>query len=286
MRAWVLPAPAHLASHARRPTLGCENGCLEGTELGWLAQPGIRLVVPATATLAGTVEAHAHAAAGEGMSLGRRGPTVRHGQGKTAWTERLDTEVVGITGLTPSAQAGSAAPGRHHHRRDFEPHPSKAVVVQKWQGRDDGPGGQTVCLPTAAVEQPLKPVDADDARSRMAHCGLKEAKPLWDLGHPPQKTGRAVRGHGVFTLLMFALAPAYRLPGEQAARGEEPVGWPRGRRQRLQQSRDQVMVFAQQVYGIFQVAAYSLLPFHPHRPQCPISSSRVRANIHVASRRR
>ena len=33
----------------------------------------------------------------------------------------------------------------------------------------------------------------------------------WDLGHPPQKTERPVRVHVVFTLLMFALATAYRL---------------------------------------------------------------------------
>jgi hypothetical protein len=32
--------------------------------------------------------------------VGRRAHTVRHGQGNTARTERLETEVVGITGLT------------------------------------------------------------------------------------------------------------------------------------------------------------------------------------------
>ena len=31
---------------------------------------------------------------------GRRVHTVRHGQGKTAWSERLETDVVGIIGLT------------------------------------------------------------------------------------------------------------------------------------------------------------------------------------------
>jgi hypothetical protein len=36
-------------------------------------------------------------AAGE-MTGGRRAHTVWHGQGKPAWTERLETEVVGISG--------------------------------------------------------------------------------------------------------------------------------------------------------------------------------------------
>jgi hypothetical protein len=93
----------------------------------------------------------------------------------------------------------------------------------------------------------------------MEHCGITEAKPQWELGHPPQETGRAVRGHVGFTLLIVALATAYRLQGEQAAPGEEPVGRQRWRRQLLQQNREKVMVFAQHVYGIFPVAEYSLL---------------------------
>jgi hypothetical protein len=53
---------------------------------------------------------------------------------------------------------------------------------------------------------------------------IKEAKQQWDLGHPPQKTDWAVRVHVLFTLLMFALATAYRLQCEREALGEEPIG--------------------------------------------------------------
>jgi hypothetical protein len=65
------------------------------------------------------------------------------------------------------------------------------------------------------------------------------------LKHPPQKTARAVRVHVIFTRLMFALAPAYRLLCEQDATGEEPVGWQRWRRQLMERTRDKVIVFAQ-----------------------------------------
>jgi hypothetical protein len=48
----------------------------------------------------------------------------------------------------------------------------------------------------------------DDA----ANGGIKACKPQWDLGHPPQKTDRAVRVHVIFTRLMCALATAWVPP--------------------------------------------------------------------------
>jgi hypothetical protein len=70
----------------------------------WLAPQGILVVVPAKDTMAVTVDAQAHTAAGEGVTIGRRAHTVRHGHGKTAWTERLETAVAGIAGLTTADQ--------------------------------------------------------------------------------------------------------------------------------------------------------------------------------------
>jgi hypothetical protein len=63
----------------------------------------------------------------------------------------------------------------------------------------------------------------------------------------------------MFTVLMFALATAYRWPCEQEDAGGEPVGWQRWRHQLLEQTRDLVIVFAQDYYGIFHIAEYSLL---------------------------
>jgi hypothetical protein len=94
------------------------------------------------------------------------------------------------------------------------------VVVRRWQGKDYGPGGKTVFLTNASVAKPLPPFDDYDERSLIEHCCIKEAKQPWDLGHPPQKNARAVRVHVLFTLLMFALATAYRLPCEREARGK------------------------------------------------------------------
>jgi hypothetical protein len=133
------------------------------------------------------------------------------------------------------------------------------VVVRKWPGREYGPGGKTVFLTNASVDKPLQPFDDDDDCSLIENYGIKAATPQWDLGHPPQKTERAVQVHVVFTLLLFALATAYRLQCEREATGGEPVGWRRGRRQLLEQTRDKVIVFAPGCYGIFHLAECSLL---------------------------
>jgi hypothetical protein len=49
------------------------------------------------------------------------------------------------------------------------------------------------------------------------------------------------------------------LPCELDAIGGEPVGWQRWRRQLREQTRDQVIVFAEGHYGIFHLAEYSRL---------------------------
>jgi hypothetical protein len=259
MRALLTQARTNLASHARLHKVVFDRGCLDGTDLWWLAQHGIFFVVPAKENMAVTVDAQAQAAAGEGMTVGRRTHTVRHGQGKTAWTERVETEVVGITGLVTYDQYGTPEHGRAHNRRDLQPNLINAVVVRQWNGHEYGPAGKTVFLTNASVKQPLRPFDDDDDRSLIENCCIKETKQQWSLQHPPQKTGRAVRVHVLCTLLLFALATAYRGQCEREDTGGEPVGWRRWRRQLLEQTRDLVIVFAQGYYGIFHIAEYSLL---------------------------
>jgi hypothetical protein len=132
-------------------------------------------------------------------------------------------------------------------------------VVRQGHGRAYGPASNTVVLTHAPVDTPLRPFDDDDDRRLIENCCIKEAKPPWALGHPPQNTDRAVRVPVLFTRLMFALATAYRLPCEREAMGGEPVGWQRWRRQLLEQTREPVIVCAQGDDGIFHLAEYALL---------------------------
>ncbi len=132
------------------------------------------------------------------------------------------------------------------------------MVVRTWHNREYGPGGKTIFLTNAAVEKPLQPFDDDEERRLIEHCCIKEGKQQWSVKHPPQKTARAVRVHVMFTLLMFAVATAYRLPCEPDAVGAEPIGWQRWRRQLLEQTRDKVIGFAPGHYGIFHMAEDSM----------------------------
>ena len=51
--------------------------------------------------------------------------------------------------------------------------------------------------------------------------------------------------HVALTLLLSALATAYRLQCEQEATGGEHIGWQGGRRWLREQTRDKVIVFGQ-----------------------------------------
>ena len=196
-----------------------------GTDRWWLDPHGLLCVVPAQADLAVTADARGLAATSDGVPIGCRGHTVRHRQGKAAWQEWLEPEVVGMAGLTRDVQYGTPEPGGHRHRRDFQANPIPAVVVRQWHGKDVGPGGTTVCLTNASVPQPLQPFDDDDERRLIEHCCIKESPQPWSLRHSPQNTARAMRVHVVLTLLLFGLATAYRLRCEAVAAGTEPVGW-------------------------------------------------------------
>jgi hypothetical protein len=79
----------------------------DGGDRWWLAQHALRIVVPAPDNMAVTVAAQTQAAAGEGVTIGRRVHTRCYGQDRTAGTEWLATEVVDITGRTTNDQEGS-----------------------------------------------------------------------------------------------------------------------------------------------------------------------------------
>jgi hypothetical protein len=258
-RALVTQARATRTGLTRRHQVVVERGCWEGPARWWLDHHGLPVVVPANDPMAVTGEARAHAAAGAGRTVGRRGHTMRHGQGTSAWPARQATAVVGLAGLTTADQSGTPEHGRHHHRRACAANPIQAVVVRHGQGRDYGPGGKPVVRTKASVPQPVPPFDDDDDRSLREHCGIKAAKQPWALGPPPQNTGRAVQVHVLFPFWLVALATASRLPCEPAQLRAAPVGWQRWRRPLLEQTRDKSLVFARHGDGIFPIAECALL---------------------------
>jgi hypothetical protein len=99
-RALGTQARLNLVGATRLHKVLFEKGFLDGSTLWWLDQQGLTVVVPAKTNMAVPADARAQAATEEGSTVGRRVHTVRHGQGRGSWTERLETEVVGMTGLT------------------------------------------------------------------------------------------------------------------------------------------------------------------------------------------
>ena len=143
MRALVTQARTNLAGHARLHKVVFDRGFLDGVDLWWLpaAWASSLWCRPKTTwRRRWTPRPKPPRRKGSPSAAGRIRCAM--GQGKTAWTERLETEVVGITGLTTYDQYGTPEHGRHHNRRDFQPNPINAVVVRKWHGRDVWPGGQ------------------------------------------------------------------------------------------------------------------------------------------------
>jgi hypothetical protein len=99
-QALVTQARMKLVGAARLAKVVVDQGFWDGPTRWWLDQQGLRCVVPAKTNMAVTADARAQAAAGEDLTIGRRVHTRRHGQGKTAWTERVETAVVGMMALT------------------------------------------------------------------------------------------------------------------------------------------------------------------------------------------
>jgi hypothetical protein len=120
LRTLVAQARTNLVGDTRLHKEVFDRGFLDGADLWWLDQHGLLFVVPAKANMAVTADARAQVPAGQEITRARRVHTVRHSQGTTASTERLETKVVGITGLTTYDQYGTSAHGRQHNRRDFQ----------------------------------------------------------------------------------------------------------------------------------------------------------------------
>jgi hypothetical protein len=78
----VAQAQANLADYTRRCKVVFDQGFLAGTDLWWLDRHGITFVVPATANMAVMADSRAQAAAGEGLTIGRRVHIVRHARAK------------------------------------------------------------------------------------------------------------------------------------------------------------------------------------------------------------
>ena len=271
---WLVPlllqAQRNLGTRGHISTIVIDRGYLDGEDLWQVHQLGVIFVVVGKAHMAVTQDAQA-LAKGERAQVRER--VVRHGHGKTAYEERLRTELVGIAGLTTYDAYGDPQQTQFAHRRDYQGQPINAVVVRRWDNRVPATDG-TVYLTNGAVSDPFVTFDRYDGRSVIENGIFKEGKYPWHLGHFPKRTEAAVIMHVYLTMLVMALCTAFRLwqahqaappppSSEQGARvstallaGEGTARW----RLRLkEENRDKVIVFLADAYGIFHLAELAIL---------------------------
>jgi hypothetical protein len=195
----VEQAQRNLGEQARITKVVADRGYLDGEDLWALDQRGIIFVVVAKAGM--HVREDARALARTARPVERR-QVVRHGHGRTAWTETLVTRLVGISGLTSYDAYGTAEHAARANRSDFAGNPLHAVVVlilrqaqdRLWNNRQY-PDGGTVYLTNGLVDDPFGVFDDYDWRSVIENGIFKEGKHPWYLEHAPQKTETAVVVH-------------------------------------------------------------------------------------------
>jgi hypothetical protein len=254
-RALVQQALTNLGPGVLRVLL-IDCGFLDGADLWWLKHTGgIDFVVPAKDDMRVTADAR-----GLCRSLDPDTGIVqreRPGQRKVGRGGRVrypgQVTVVAVPTLRSYDQYGDEAHAKRANRKDFEGHPLNAVVVTKWAGEAYAPGEEKVFLTSLPVGEPLAVLDLYDLRSLIENTAFRELKQGWGLTHYPKKTEAAVRAHVFLTVLTFTLANAFRTAAGQAL-ARHGI-----RRQRAEQATAQVIVFAGEHYGIFDIEEVFLL---------------------------
>src|SRR6266702_2684966 len=271
---WLVPlleqAQRNLGTRGHIQTIVIDRGYLDGEDLWRVDQQGVRFVVVSKSNMTVTQDAQALA---KRERVRTRERVVRHGHGKTAREERLRTELVGIEGLTTYDSYGDPEHTQQAQRRDYEGYPINAVVVRRWENWTPTTGG-TVYLTNGPVKDPFVIFDTYDWRSVIENGIFKEGKHPWHLGKFPKKTEAAVVVHCHFTVLVMALATAFRLwQAQQALSPAQETDTPpslstallggegtaRWRLRLKEENRDKVIVFFADTYGIFHLAELAIL---------------------------
>jgi hypothetical protein len=165
-----------------------------------------------------------------------------------------EVKLRGIRGLISYDQYGNAKHQKKINRKDFEPNPINALLIQSYNGETAAAGKEKVFLTSLSVHDPLVIFDYYDLRSLIENCLFRELKQGFNLLAFPKKTADAVRGHVYLTILTFNLVNAYRThEGQDLA--EQGI-----RRQRLiWHDGNKVLVIAGQAYAIFDLEELLIL---------------------------
>ena len=269
---WIIPllkqGQQNLDGYARIVKVVADRIYLDGEDLWEIDdQMGIVFVVMAKQGMWVKEDALTQAAQIPPDKIATRIRTVRRGHGRDQTTEKLVTRLVGLEGLTSYGLYGPEEYTKHYRRKNYQAHPINAVVVLEWDSKQEG---NHVYLTNGPVGDPFEPFDDYDGRSLIENCLFREGKGPWNLlQHFPQRNEQGVLAHTFFTMVVQALATAYRLWAREQElqatdepwaysllQGEGALRW---RRRLKQENRNKVIVFVGEHYGIFHLAEFMVL---------------------------
>jgi len=90
--------------------------------------------------------------------------------------QRGEVQLRGLRGLISYDQYGDAQHQQRIDRKDFQPNPINALLIQSYNGKAAKAGEEKVFLTSLPVDDPLAIYDAYDLRSLIENCLFRELK--------------------------------------------------------------------------------------------------------------
>lgn len=265
-RVLIKQAINNLQGYARISKILIDRGFLDGKDLWWLDEQGIKFVVPSKKNMdiIGEIQSLAKINDPNYVFHEERMEKVRlkDGEGKSRIVESK-TSVIGIKDLTCYDSYGPEGHEKKKNNKGFQPNPINAVWVTAWAKRpkQEAEKGH-VYLTNMRVDKPIKVVDDYDDRSLIENGIFRTGKQDWHLNHPPKRTAHAFKVHVYLTFMMIALTTAfrnYKIKEEEKERSGKDTGMARYRRKIVAENMDKVIVFVRNLYGIFYMYELSVI---------------------------
>lgn len=252
-------AEKNLGKWASIENVVLDRGFIDGEDLWWIQEKGLHFVIPAKTDM--TIHREATELAKcldeECVFPANRIEKVKHGYGKKAWIEEIETSLVGVKGLTCYDAYGPEGKSKEKDKKDFQGNAIHAVVVSVFHGQNSRSGKPAVFITDLDVDDPFVPFDLYDQRSLIENGLWRSGKQYWHLSHAPKKTEAAVISHCYLTMMTMALTTAFRSwadeQGEKIQSGKK-IGIERYWRDLDAKNAARVIAFLDDAYGIFYLS--------------------------------
>ena len=261
----IKTASENLAHYSKITELMADRGFLDGETMWWLHNTAkINFIIPAKERMEVKEDARQIArTGGEEVSHSRRVMNVKRGHGKEAYTEEQVTEIYGVSALNTYTAYGPAGNDKNKHKKYFNGNPINAIIVTEWENHNYGWEHSKVFLTNMEVSKdPFYAFLRYDERSIIENSLFRQSKQSLHLQYPIRKTKEGMHLNLNFTMSVFALIQAYRLWTEKEysimKKGKE-CGLERFWKKLKAENRNKVIIFADEIYGILDVAECMIL---------------------------